>query len=285
MPSFASIGGFRIYFPRLRFHRLFICVFAALILFLFLIVTLRPDPSKTRVYTIHPQLKLPSDKDSLAFGFEPLNNPAIAREVQEYKLRKQQEAADSQEYIQNLSPPELQQRARQKLAEKTKKERLQAAEKKAAKIKFENLAITQADSALNNTSTTLYKKNQMSFSAAGITLKSKVKLSSGYEMPILGFGVYQSYGEEVINSVYHALKTGYRHIDSATLYENEREVGVAVKKWIHDTGGKREEIFYTTKIWDTDQGMYLALPSKYTKSLINIFRLQKHKKGNQLVAA
>ncbi|KAK9459604.1 NADP-dependent oxidoreductase domain-containing protein [Lipomyces oligophaga] len=98
---------------------------------------------------------------------------------------------------------------------------------------------------------------------ATLTLQSRVKLSSGWEMPVLGFGVYMSYGQEVINSVYHALKTGYRHIDSATLYENEREVGLAIKKWIHDTGGKREDVFYTTKIWDTDQGY------KTTKKAIN----------------
>ncbi|KAK9455472.1 NADP-dependent oxidoreductase domain-containing protein [Dipodascopsis uninucleata] len=87
-----------------------------------------------------------------------------------------------------------------------------------------------------------------------LTLHSKVRLSSGFDMPVLGFGVYMAHGEDVINSVYHALKTGYRHIDSATLYENEREVGIAIKKWIEDTGGKREDVFYTTKIWDTDQG-------------------------------
>ncbi|KAK9240281.1 NADP-dependent oxidoreductase domain-containing protein [Lipomyces kononenkoae] len=89
---------------------------------------------------------------------------------------------------------------------------------------------------------------------AQLSITSHVRLSSGYNMPVLGFGVYMAYGEEVINAVYHALKVGYRHIDSATLYENEREVGVAIKKWMHDTGGKREDVFFTTKVWDTDQG-------------------------------
>ncbi|KAK9464306.1 NADP-dependent oxidoreductase domain-containing protein [Lipomyces arxii] len=98
-----------------------------------------------------------------------------------------------------------------------------------------------------------FKLNQMAFPKS-LTLQSRVRLSSGFEMPVLGFGVYMAYGEEVINAVYHALKTGYRHIDSATLYENEREVGVAIKKWIHDTGAKREDVFFTTKVWDTDQG-------------------------------
>ncbi|KAK9328210.1 NADP-dependent oxidoreductase domain-containing protein [Lipomyces starkeyi] len=106
------------------------------------------------------------------------------------------------------------------------------------------------DSASKSTST----KKLASGAMTQLSLTSRVRLSSGYDMPVLGFGVYMSYGEEVINSVYHALMVGYRHIDSATLYENEREVGVAIKKWIHDTGGKREDVFFTTKVWDTDHG-------------------------------
>ncbi|KAK9476291.1 NADP-dependent oxidoreductase domain-containing protein [Lipomyces japonicus] len=103
----------------------------------------------------------------------------------------------------------------------------------------------------------------MAFASKSLALKSTVQLSSGYNIPVLGFGVYMAYGEEVIDAVYHALKTGYRHIDSATLYENEKEVGIALRKWIHDTGGKREDVFFTTKIWDTDQGY------KNTKKAIN----------------
>ncbi|KAK9354533.1 NADP-dependent oxidoreductase domain-containing protein [Lipomyces doorenjongii] len=106
------------------------------------------------------------------------------------------------------------------------------------------------DSASKSTTT----KDLASGAMTQLSLTSRVRLSSGYDMPVLGFGVYMSYGEEVINSVYHALKVGYRHIDSATLYENEREVGVAIKKWIHDTGSKREDVFFTTKVWDTDHG-------------------------------
>ncbi|KAK9361547.1 NADP-dependent oxidoreductase domain-containing protein [Lipomyces starkeyi] len=110
------------------------------------------------------------------------------------------------------------------------------------------------DSASKSTSKSTSTKNLASGAMTQLSLTSRVRLSSGYDMPVLGFGVYLSYGEEVINSVYHALKVGYRHIDSATLYENEREVGVAIKKWIHDTGGKREDVFFTTKVWDTDHG-------------------------------
>ncbi|KAK9474172.1 NADP-dependent oxidoreductase domain-containing protein [Dipodascopsis tothii] len=90
--------------------------------------------------------------------------------------------------------------------------------------------------------------------AKGLTLQSRVRLSSGFEMPVLGLGVYMSYGDEVVRAVYHALQSGYRHIDSATLYENEQEVGRAVNKWIGEGHGRREDVFFTTKLWDTDQG-------------------------------
>ncbi|KAK9453583.1 glyoxal reductase [Dipodascopsis uninucleata] len=88
-----------------------------------------------------------------------------------------------------------------------------------------------------------------------LSLQSRIRLSSGYSMPILGFGVYMAYGEDVVNSVHHALKTGYRLIDSAALYRNEREAGLGIKNWLRETAeARREDIFYTSKIWDSDQG-------------------------------
>lgn len=82
-------------------------------------------------------------------------------------------------------------------------------------------------------------------------INGKVTLNNGVEMPYLGLGVFQIQdGTEVINSVSHALKHGYRHIDTASLYGNEKGVGEAVKK----CGIQREEIFITTKVWNSDQG-------------------------------
>ena len=70
-------------------------------------------------------------------------------------------------------------------------------------------------------------------------------------MPYLGLGVYDSRdGEEVFNSVTWALEAGYRHIDTATLYENEAGVGEAVRA----SDISREEIFIVSKVWNTDQG-------------------------------
>lgn len=82
-------------------------------------------------------------------------------------------------------------------------------------------------------------------------LQGTIELNNGIKMPYFGLGVFQmSEGKEVINSVKYALEIGYRHIDTAALYENEIGVGKAIK----DTGINREEIFVTTKVWNSDQG-------------------------------
>lgn len=72
-----------------------------------------------------------------------------------------------------------------------------------------------------------------------------VTLSNGVEMPILGYGVYQVTKEECERCVLDALKTGYRHIDTAQAYFNEEQVGSAIEK----SGVPRNEIFLTTKVW------------------------------------
>eukprot|EP00121_Abeoforma_whisleri_P004689 Awhi_evm1s4240 len=64
-------------------------------------------------------------------------------------------------------------------------------------------------------------------------------------IPVVGLGVYQCNGKETYNAVKWALEAGYRHIDSATLYQNEKEVGDAVR----DSKIPREEIFVTSKMW------------------------------------
>lgn len=75
-------------------------------------------------------------------------------------------------------------------------------------------------------------------------------LNNGVEMPVLGFGVYQTPPDDTVSAVEAALATGYRHIDTAAAYGNEREVGAAV----HRSGLARDDIFLETKIWITDFG-------------------------------
>ena len=85
----------------------------------------------------------------------------------------------------------------------------------------------------------------------GLTLQSHAILNNKVEIPRLGLGVYQTaIGETTMRAVSYALKIGYRHIDTAWLYGNEADVGRAIR----ESGIRREEIFITTKVWDSDQG-------------------------------
>ncbi|KAI0930646.1 hypothetical protein AcW1_003614 [Taiwanofungus camphoratus] len=81
-----------------------------------------------------------------------------------------------------------------------------------------------------------------------LSIKSAIRLSSGYDMPLLGFGVYQNYTTK--ESVLEAFKVGYRHIDSAQAYRNEAQVGSAVK----ESGLDREDVFITTKCINKTHG-------------------------------
>lgn len=89
-----------------------------------------------------------------------------------------------------------------------------------------------------------------------IRIDTKVKLNNGIEMPIFGLGVYQARrGRKTQEAVLVALKAGYRLIDTASMYENEEDVGEAFRK----SGIPREEVCITTKLWNSDHGYDLAI--------------------------
>jgi 2,5-diketo-D-gluconate reductase A len=73
--------------------------------------------------------------------------------------------------------------------------------------------------------------------------RETVDLPNGGRMPLLGFGTWQIKGEDAVRATSAALETGYRHLDTATIYGNEREVGRALT----EAGIAREEVFLTTK--------------------------------------
>lgn len=82
-------------------------------------------------------------------------------------------------------------------------------------------------------------------------LKDTTTLSNGVKMPWMGLGVFKvTEGEEVIQSVKAAIKNGYISIDTAAIYGNEEGVGQAIK----ESGVPREELFITTKLWNSEQG-------------------------------
>jgi methylglyoxal/glyoxal reductase len=100
-----------------------------------------------------------------------------------------------------------------------------------------------------------------------INLKDSTVLHNGVKMPWFGLGVYKAEeGTEVINAVKAAIKHGYRSIDTAALYQNEEGVGKAIR----ESGIPRQELFITTKVWNTDQG--------YEKTL-NAFETSLQKLG------
>ncbi|XP_054293080.1 putative aldo-keto reductase family 1 member C8 isoform X5 [Pongo pygmaeus] len=81
-----------------------------------------------------------------------------------------------------------------------------------------------------------------------------VRLNDGHFMPVLGFGTYapeHTPKSQAAKATKVAIDVGFRHIDSAYLYQNEEEVGQAIWEKIADGTVMREEIFYTTKLWAT----------------------------------
>jgi len=78
-----------------------------------------------------------------------------------------------------------------------------------------------------------------------------MKLNSGHEMPNIGLGTWKSEPGQVGQAVEAALDAGYKHIDCAWIYFNEKEVGEALKKKFDDGTIKREDLFVTTKLWNT----------------------------------
>jgi methylglyoxal/glyoxal reductase len=94
-------------------------------------------------------------------------------------------------------------------------------------------------------------------------IDSKLQMNNGVNIPRLGLGMYKSpKGRKSFSTVLYALQFGYRHVDTAALYKNEREVADAMK----ESGIPREQIFVTTKLWNDDHGYDKTLRA-FDKSL------------------
>ncbi|HKM93133.1 MAG TPA: aldo/keto reductase [Prolixibacteraceae bacterium] len=99
-----------------------------------------------------------------------------------------------------------------------------------------------------------------------IDINGTVKLNNGVEMPYFGLGTFQSNeGAEVKNAIHYALDAGYRLIDTASYYQNEKGVGEAIR----EHGIARDQVFITTKVWNDDQGYDQTLKA-YDRSLKNL---------------
>jgi diketogulonate reductase-like aldo/keto reductase len=91
------------------------------------------------------------------------------------------------------------------------------------------------------------------------------RLNNGVEMPMLGLGVYDMHGKEAEQAIQNALEVGYRLVDTAAMYGNEKEVGNAIKK----SDIPRAEIFITSKVNNIDQG-YDSTLLAFERSLGNL---------------
>lgn len=84
-----------------------------------------------------------------------------------------------------------------------------------------------------------------------MNISTTLQLNNGVDIPILGLGVFKSpNGRETVDTVRYALEIGYRHVDTARIYANEADVGAGLRA----AGVPREQVFITTKLWESDQG-------------------------------
>lgn len=98
-------------------------------------------------------------------------------------------------------------------------------------------------------------------------LQDTTTLSNGIKMPWFGLGVFKvAEGPELVNAVKTAIKHGYRSIDTAAIYQNEQGVGKGIEEGLKEAGISREQLFVTSKVWNTDLG-YESTIAAYEESL------------------
>jgi diketogulonate reductase-like aldo/keto reductase len=98
-------------------------------------------------------------------------------------------------------------------------------------------------------------------------LQDTTTLHNGVKMPWFGLGVFKvEEGPELVNAVKTAIKHGYRSIDTAAIYKNEEGVGIGIREGMKEAGISREDLFVTSKVWNTDLG-YESTIKAYETSL------------------
>jgi len=81
-------------------------------------------------------------------------------------------------------------------------------------------------------------------------LAPTIRLNNGFEMPVIGLGTYESKENDCELAVKHAIDVGYRHIDTAYFYQNEAEIGKAIREKIEEGAVTRADLFIVTKLWN-----------------------------------
>lgn len=97
------------------------------------------------------------------------------------------------------------------------------------------------------------------------SLQDKTTLHNGVKMPWFGIGVFKvEEGPELVHAVKTAIKHGYRSVDTAAIYENEEGVGQGIREGMKEAGISREDLFVTSKVWNTDLGYESAIAAYET---------------------
>ncbi|UUZ82474.1 aldo/keto reductase [Paenibacillus sp. P26] len=87
------------------------------------------------------------------------------------------------------------------------------------------------------------------------SLQDTTKLHNGVQMPWFGMGVFKvEEGSELVEAIQSAVRLGYRSIDTAAIYENERSVGDGIREALQESGLSRQDLFVTSKVWNADLG-------------------------------
>ena len=86
---------------------------------------------------------------------------------------------------------------------------------------------------------------------ASLNINSTLTLNDGTKIPLIGLGTWRSEPEKVKRAVIVAIESGYRHVDCAALYNNEKEIGEALEDVLKRGVVKREELWITSKVWNT----------------------------------
>ncbi|XP_074313290.1 NADP-dependent D-sorbitol-6-phosphate dehydrogenase-like [Silene latifolia] len=94
-----------------------------------------------------------------------------------------------------------------------------------------------------------------------------IKLNNGHEMPIIGLGVWRMDKKDIKDLIFSSIKLGYRHFDCAADYQNEAEVGEALEEAFQSGLVKRDDLFITTKLWNSDHGHVLEACKDSLKKL------------------
>ena len=103
-----------------------------------------------------------------------------------------------------------------------------------------------------------------------LNINTKIKLNNGVKIPLLGLGTWEiTEGETIIDAIRLAISKGYRHIDTARIYGNEKGVGKGLKLSLEEQGLTREDIFITTKLWINSFKYERALKA-FNRSLNNL---------------